>query len=174
MSYRIRKYSIAWWAKNTGIFLLTGAMFLAVGLSEAPTVPEEPEAEPEVVRTIEYIPAEPPGEEIPLTVPEKIEMLCIEYDVDAEIALAIARLETGHFTSKAFTEYNNVGGMSYNEVPIQYDSIEEGIEAFVKNLAGYKAKGLDTVEEIGAKWCPVNYNHWVSLVNQIMKENYDD
>jgi hypothetical protein len=144
-----------------------------MGFSEAPVKKAETISEPKPIRTIEYIPAEDPGEAIPLTVPEKIQLACIEYDVDADIALAIARLETGHFTSKAFTEYNNVGGMSYNEVPIQYDSLEEGIEAFVKNLAGYKAKGLDTVEEIGAKWCPVNYNNWVSLVNQIMEEDYD-
>ena len=45
MSYRIRKYSIAWWVKNAGVLLLAGAMFLAVGLSEAPEVPEEEEPE---------------------------------------------------------------------------------------------------------------------------------
>ena len=167
----IRKYSIAWWAKGFGTGVIATSLFLMTGLADAPKTPD-PQPEPEQVKTVLYIPAEEPGEPIELSVTERIELACIDYGVDAEIALAIARLETGHFTSKACTEYNNVGGMSYNEQPIRYDSLEEGIEAFVKNLAGYKAKGLDTVEEIGKKWCPVNYDNWVSLVNQIMEEEY--
>lgn len=170
----IRKYSILWWLKQTAAIIFTLAVMTLMGFAEAPKAESETEPETEPVKVVKYIPAEEPGEPIEFTVTEKIEMVCAEYDVDPDIAIAIARLETGHFTSKAYTEGNNVGGMSYNEVPIQYDSLEEGIEAFVKNLAGYQAKGLDTVEEIGTKWCPVNYNNWVSLVNQIMKENYND
>lgn len=173
MNYTIRKYSILWWLKQTAAVLLAMAVMLATGISDSPVTASEDEAEPKVVRMVEYIPVEPPGEEIELTVPEKIELACIEHSVNAEIALAIARVETGHFTSTAFTEYNNVGGMSYNEQPMEYKSVEDGIEAFVRNLAGYQAKGLDTVEEIGTKWCPINYENWVRLVNTVMEE-YDD
>ncbi len=167
---RIRKYSVLWWLKNIGTGVLMLFLFLLAGLVDAPDTPDVI-CEPEPVRIVKYVPAEEPGNPIELSTEERIELACIDYGVDSDIALAIARLETGHFTSKAYTEYNNVGGMSYNEVPIKYDSLEDGIEAFVSNLAGYKAKGLDTVEEIGEKWCPVNYDNWVSIVNQIMEEH---
>ncbi|NCE98439.1 glucosaminidase domain-containing protein [Emergencia sp. 1XD21-10] len=98
---------------------------------------------------------------------------CQYYGVDSDIALAIARLETGNFTSAAFTECNNVGGMSIDEVPIVYRSLEDGVDDFVQNLAkNYFGKGYDTVEKIGKKYCPVNPN-WAREVKKIMEENYD-
>ena len=105
------------------------------------------------------------------TVEEKIERKCKEYGIDPDIPLAIAKLETGHFTSRAYIEGNNVGGLSVDEVPMEFDSLDAGIEAFVQNLAeNYFAQGLDTVEEIGKKYCPVNEEHWVNIVNQLVKE----
>jgi len=104
-----------------------------------------------------------------LPIDEKIAVTCDKYGIPSDIVLAIARLETGHFKSRAFTEYNNPGGMSIREVPIKYDTIEEGVEAFVGNLAkNYFAKGLTTPEAIGKKYCPVNYDHWVNIVTQLM------
>lgn len=106
-----------------------------------------------------------------LTIEERIELKCHQYGIDPDIPLAIARLETGHFTSRAFKEDNNVGGLSINEVPMSFDTLEDGIEAFVQNLANnYFAQGLDTVEEIGAKYCPVNEENWVEIVNQLLEE----
>ena len=110
----------------------------------------------------------PPEE---LTVEDRIELKCHEYGIDAEIPLAIAKLETGHFTSRAYKEGNNVGGLSINEVPMSFESLDAGIEAFVQNLANnYFAQGMDTVEEIGAKYCPVNKDHWIKVVNQLRSE----
>ena len=58
--------------------------------------------------------------------------------------------------------------MSINEVPIYYESLEEGIEAFVKNLAeNYFRQGLTTVDEIGEKYCPGN-TEWASIVKELM------
>lgn len=106
-----------------------------------------------------------------LTIEERIELKCHQYGIDPDIPLAIARLETGHFTSRAFKEDNNVGGLSINEVPMSFDTLEDGIEAFVQNLANnYFAQGLDTVEEIGAKYCPVNEENWVEIANQLLEE----
>lgn len=106
-----------------------------------------------------------------LTVEDRIELKCREYGIEPEIPLAIARLETGHFTSRAFKEGNNVGGLSINEVPMSFDTMEAGVEAFVQNLStNYFSQGLDTVEEIGAKYCPVNEDHWIKVVNQLIKE----
>lgn len=157
----IRKYSILWFAKELGTIAVCLSVIAAMGLGDAP--PEREYAEP--VEPVRYIPEEP-------TVQDQIVNACKESGVDPEIAVAIARLETGHFTSAAFVEGNNVGGLSVNETPLSYATLEEGIAAFVDNLAWYQADGLDTVEEIGKRWCPVNYENWVSLVNQIMEEGY--
>lgn len=104
-----------------------------------------------------------------LTIEEMIHETCIFYDIPYDICLAIARLETGWFTSNAYVYGNNPGGMSINEVPITYGSIEEGVEAFVKNLAmNYFSIGLDTPEKIGAKYCPANPD-WDDIVVELME-----
>lgn len=100
-----------------------------------------------------------------------IMMACNYYEIEYKIPLAIAKLETGHFTSRAFKEGNNVGGMSVNEVPIEYDSLKVGVDAFVKNLAqNYFEKGLTSVESISEKYCPVNAESWSRTVNQLIEE----
>lgn len=104
-------------------------------------------------------------------VEEMIQAACEFYGIGHEIPLAIARLETGHFTSAAYTDCNNVGGMSINEIPITYSSVDEGVDAFVSNLAeNYIAQGLTTVEEISGKYCPVNADSWADNVTALMAE----
>lgn len=103
-----------------------------------------------------------------MTIEDRIKESCEAYGVPFPLALAIARLETGWFTSSAYVNGNNPGGMSINEIPITYPTIEEGVDAFVSNLhRNYISLGLDTPEEIGPKYCPVNPN-WVNIVNQLM------
>lgn len=102
------------------------------------------------------------------TIESKIVEACNRYGIDSSVVLGIARLETGNFTSYAYLVGNNPGGMSVNEVPIIYGSIEEGVEAMVSNLAhNYFAIGLTTPELIGQKYCPVNPN-WAYLVRSLM------
>ena len=121
-------------------------------------VVEEPVEE--VVEVIEEV-TEP-------TIEERILEKCEEYGVPYDVGSAIARLETGWFKGKAFVEGNNPGGLSRNEKPIYFDSIEEGVDAFVSNLANnYFGIGLCTVEQIGAKYCPVNPD-WANLVRSVM------
>ena len=104
-----------------------------------------------------------------LTIEEMIHEACIFYEIPYDICLAIARLETGWFTSEAYIYGNNPGGMSINEVPITYESIEEGVDAFVKNLAmNYFSVGLDTPAKIGAKYCPANPD-WDDIVVELME-----
>lgn len=120
-------------------------------------------------------PVEIPFDEIVANMPieERIKHVCESYGVPFDIALAIARLETGWFKSNAYLNKNNVGGLSRNEKPISFDSIDEGVEAFVLNLANnYIAIGLDTPEEIGRKYCPVN-PEWAATVRKLMKYGYD-
>lgn len=102
------------------------------------------------------------------SIEERIIYACNRYGIDSSIVLAIARLETGNFTSYAYLVGNNPGGMSVNEVPITYSSIEQGVEAMVSNLAqNYFAVGLTTPELIGQKYCPVNPN-WANMVRSLM------
>lgn len=152
--------------KELGTIAVGMFVILAMGMGDAP--------KPEAVEAAVYIPKveEQPVEEKELTVQDQIVMACEEAGVNPEIAVAIARVETGHFASKAFTKLHNVGGLSVNEEPIAYESLEEGIAAFVNCLAWYQEDGLVTVEEIGKRWCPDNYEAWVSLVKKIMEEGY--
>lgn len=152
--------------KELGTIAVGMFVILAMGMGDAP----KPEAV-QAFAVIEEVEEEPVKEK-ELTVQDKIVLECEEAGVNPEIAVAIARVETGHFASKAFTKLHNVGGLSVNEEPIAYESLEEGIAAFVDCLAWYKEDGLCTVEEIGKRWCPDNYEAWVSLVKKIMEEGY--
>ena len=105
-----------------------------------------------------------------LTVEELIYMRCSEAGIDGDIALAIAKLETGRFTSAAYLNGNNVAGLSKNEKPIVYDSLEEGIDAYIRTLSWYWENGWTTVEEIGKHYCPANYSNWVASVNALLLE----
>lgn len=123
--------------------------------------------EPTIIETA--LPEVAKGEKEPITIEDKISKACADYGISDEIPLAIAKLETGHFTSNAYINHNNPGGMSINEVPITYNTLDEGVEAFVSNLAeNYFGIGLTTPEAIAQKYCPVNAENWASLVNQLM------
>ena len=99
---------------------------------------------------------------------EKIKIACNIYGADYDITLAIGRYETGWWSSYACTVKNNPGGMSRNEVPIYYDTIDEGIDAWVQNLANnYFAIGLDTPEKIAEKYCP-NNSEYASYLRKMM------
>lgn len=126
----------------------------------AETARDLPEPEPEPVE-----PAEPE----PLTVEQMIEAECAEHGVDYRLALAIAKLETGHFTSAAYLSGNNVGGMSVNEVPMSFSTLEEGVAAFVENLATYYTAGMTTPETMASVYCPASPK-WATTVRQIMEE----
>lgn len=152
--------------KELGTIAVGMFVILAMGMGDAP----KPEAV-QAFTVIEEVKEEPVKEK-ELTVQDKIVLACEEAGVNPEIAVAIARVETGHFASKSFTKLNNVGGLSVNEEPIAYESLEDGIAAFVDCLALYQEDGFCTVEEIGKRWCPDNYEAWVSLVKKIMEEGY--
>ena len=86
---------------------------------------------------------------------------------DWKIPVAIARHECGYkdnqYLSNAFKNKNNVGGMMYYDTTtkssylMSFDTIDDGIEAFVSNLKrNYFNLGLDTIEKIQPKYAPVN------------------
>lgn len=73
------------------------------------------------------------------------------------ISVAISKWETGNYTSSAFKNKNNVGGMMCSSGLISYNSLEDGINAFLTNLKkNYFDIGLDTIDKIKPKYCPDN------------------
>ena len=109
----------------------------------------------------------------------KIKKVAQDYGVDWRLAVAISKHETGKYTSKAFKELNNVGGMMCNSGLREYTTLEEGIEAFVSNLKyNYIDEGLDTIEKIQPKYCPIGAKndpnglnkYWVSGVTKYYNE----
>lgn len=103
----------------------------------------------------------------------KIYKACEKYLVPFSIVLAIARLETGWFTSDAYLYRNNPGGLSRNEIPLSFSSKDVGVDRFVKNLKeNYFDEGLDTPYEIGQKYCPVNPD-WANMVSRLMEYPVD-
>ena len=87
----------------------------------------------------------------------------------AILLVAISRHETGNWTSDLYKNNNNFGGL-YNgkeEKFYSYKSKEEGLQAFINLLKNnYFGKGLNTIEEIGAKYCPVGASNDTKGVNQ--------
>lgn len=72
------------------------------------------------------------------------------------ISIAISKWETGNYTSSAFLNKNNVGGMMCSNGLISYSTLEDGILAFLNNLKyNYFDIGLTTLELIQPKYCPV-------------------
>lgn len=130
---------------------------------------EETNVEPVEETNPTYEVAEEVIEEVvELTIEERIRIACEHYNIPYDIVIAIARLETGWFTSHAYIYGNNPGGLSVNEQPICFSTIEEGVERFVSNLANnYFYIGLTTPESIGGKYCPVNPD-WAYLVRGVM------
>ena len=107
---------------------------------------------------------------------EILKIACEEYKVNYILAVSIARVETGNFTSELFLKYNNLGGLSNDYGWYKYDTLIEGINAYVSMLKlEYIDKGLDTPEKMQPKYCPgKDGEHWTSLVREIMEEEKDD
>ena len=110
---------------------------------------------------------EEPVEE-PLTTEELIIREADAAGVDPSVAVAISRLETGHWTSYAYVYCNNMGGLSDNEVPRSYATVEDGVKAFVECLVTYWEKGLTTPELIEPVYNPLSNGEWSRAVRSLM------
>ena len=97
----------------------------------------------------------------------------------AMMIVAISKHETGNWTSRAFKNKNNFGGVMCNTGLKQYNSLEEGLNGFVNLLKNrYFNRGLDTVDKIGAVYCPVGASndphglnqHWIPNVTKYYNE----
>ena len=120
---------------------------------------------------ITAVPEEPEKPEEPkkLTTEELIIRESTAAGIDPSVAVAISRLETGHWTSDAYIYHNNVGGLSDNEVPRSYPTVDDGVKAFVNCLVTYWEKGLTTPELIEPVYNPLSNGEWSRAVRSLMK-----
>ena len=101
----------------------------------------------------------------------------IEYEVDPYVATSIVLLETGckWNCSTLVKKCNNIGGMKgknkcSGSSYAKFDTLDEGIEAYFKNLSNnYYKKGLTTTKEMNKKYAenPMWYKKVDNYVNQI-------
>ena len=109
----------------------------------------------------------------------KIKKAAQDYGVDWRLAVAISMHETGNYTSKAFNELNNVGGNFRNGSLMVFEDLDKGIDFFISNLKNnYIDMGLDTIELIQPKYCPIGAandpkglnKYWVGGVTKYYNE----
>ncbi len=95
------------------------------------------------------------------------------------ISIAISKWETGNFTSVAYKEKNNFGGVMCRTGLRTYSNQEEGINHFLSNLKNnYFDMGLNTLELIQPKYCPVGAKNdptglnknWLSGTNKMLEQ----
>ena len=98
-----------------------------------------------------------------------------EYDMtnkQAYLLIAISRHETGNWTSSAFKNKNNFGGLMSSNGLKSYSSFDEGLEAFVSLLKNrYFNKGLTTIEKIQPVYCPIGAKNDHNNLNKYWKTN---
>lgn len=99
----------------------------------------------------------------------------LQKGVDPYVAVAITLQETGckWNCSKLVKKCNNVGGMKgspgCNGSYKRFNTIDEGIKAYIDNLANnYYSKGLNTVEKINTKYA--SSKTWSSKINRYVNE----
>lgn len=110
---------------------------------------------------------------------EKILSEAKKNEISPVIFAAIMIYESAWGTSKGIIEKNNPAGLMGDQGLITYRTLDEGIEATGRTLRNLIIdQQLDTVEKLGATYCPVNaendpmgLNHyWVPMIKQLMSQ----
>ena len=146
---------------------------IQIDQEEEKTLKSQKNAELESLKKVEELSNECTLDEVSC----KIKKVAQNYGVDWRLAIAISMHETGKYTSIAFNELNNVGGNFRNGSLMVFEDLDKGIDFFVSNLKNnYIDMGLDTIELIQTKYCPIGINdngdnkYWVSGVTKYYKE----
>ena len=106
-----------------------------------------------------------------LTLEQKFRIAAKEYNIYYKLLYAIAKLETGNFTSNLWINKNNPGGMRTSDW-LSFSSQFEGIMAMACNIRNnYYNLGLDTPEKMESKYCP-DGSSWAIKVRDIMNNLY--
>lgn len=108
---------------------------------------------------------------------------CLKAGYDEEktlIAVAIAKHETGNYTSNAFNNKYNLGGMMKKSGGLRsFDSLEEGVSEYVAYLDRmYFSDGLTTLETMQPRYCPIGASNDPNGLNANWlpgtKKNYEE
>jgi len=99
-------------------------------------------------------------------------------NVDFTTAVSIAAAESGNFKVKYMLEKNNIYGGITSQGLIKYKNIEYGVLSYIRMLSkNYYGVGLNTIEKIGAVYCPEYINgkrtaskQWLNLVTKYMNK----
>lgn len=152
------------------------AIALLIFLADKPKI--DPKEEPQKYEYERVI-----AKEVVIEEPEETEVIYeSEYDrivaliqeaaeiegINPKMAVAIARLETGNFTSDLFVNGHNFGGLLGKNGYYTYNSEPDGLVAYMKCLKWYKDSGMDTVDKMANTYCP--NGNWADRVKKIMKE----
>jgi hypothetical protein len=102
----------------------------------------------------------------------------LKYGVDPYLAVGISLHETGcnATCSAQVVDCNNVGGQRFKPACYaggtygKYDTLEEGIEGFVRNIYNnYFAMGLTTADAMQAKYVGTGSTSWAPKVNHYIE-----
>lgn len=99
-----------------------------------------------------------------------IAKLSLDNGVDPIVATSIILLETGCKWSCSYLvkHDNNVGGMRGNGSYLSFKTLDDGINAFIKNLSvNYYKQGLNTPEKMNKKYAASS--KWAEKVNNYVK-----
>ncbi|MBI2031028.1 MAG: glucosaminidase domain-containing protein [Candidatus Levybacteria bacterium] len=92
-----------------------------------------------------------------------------KYELDFRLLPAIAMQESNLCKKAPKGSYNCWGFGIYGKKMTKFTSYEEAIDTVAKTLfIEYKSKGLNTPEEIMAKYTPSNTGAWANSVNLFM------
>lgn len=119
-----------------------------VVIIEKPVVEEiEPQGIKPVVIIEEPIVEEKPEQEISIE-QQLIEEFSHAYNINSEIAYKIAKEKTNNFTDPEYLKTNNIKGTTFGGVEKTYQTKEQGLLLFIRNLAQIPSTFGVTKEEI--------------------------
>lgn len=105
---------------------------------------------------------------------------CKSYTVNPMLVTAIMKHETGNGTSKMVRNQNNPAGISTKSGGfVTYKTLDAGILSLIKLLKNYYIdRGLNSIETIGAVFCPISdvrdvnklNSSWIPTVAKYYKE----
>jgi len=94
-----------------------------------------------------------------------------KYNLDYRLIPAIAMQESNLCKKAPKDSYNCWGFGVYGKKTLKFDNYADAIDTVTKTLAvQYKAKGLETPEQIMTKYTPSNNGAWADSVNHFMEQ----
>lgn len=94
-----------------------------------------------------------------------------KYDLDYRLIPAIAMQESNLCKKAPKDSYNCWGFGIYGKKITKFDNYKDAIETVTKTLAlQYKAKGLETPDQIMKKYTPGSNGSWANGVNEFMDQ----